>query len=126
MKIFKDTLFHFAQQGRLTLQIPDIMIETRKGVKPEYEYEEVPDDWVVYLKDNRPVFSNEKSGIPFLTRKGYEENKDKLREKFNANLRGHTWEEFEDAAELHFDIVKKATEKYKNKLKKQLEELEKF
>lgn len=126
MKIFKDAIITHASTGRITLQIPDRCY----GVDPNQEHEDAPDEWFIRLKDHRPA-SNRENGYLFLTRRGYEANKERLKVSFGSvQSRGTTWEAFEQDAERHFKEVEKKTLKYidllKNKIQSAQDDLEKM
>lgn len=133
MKIFKDSITISAGKGRVTLQVPSVMLEWPEDEKREYEYEEVPDEWMCVLKDDRPVAGKE-SGFLYLTRTGYEANKLKLKEAFERAVAdgydrgaGHNkWLDFERYVEKHFNRVEKKTKRETEKYRKKLKELEKF
>lgn len=109
MKVIKSAISMLSSEGRITLQVPNRAL--RLPGQPEAEYEEVPDEWLITLKDGRPAAGKE-SGFLFLTRKGWDANKVKIKEVFSkAKFQRGTWEEFEAHAEEHFTKVKKRLDK---------------
>lgn len=115
MKIYKGTLWQPASGGHLSLQVPD-----RAFGVPIPDTEEVPDDWIIVLRHRRPAIGRE-SGFSFLTKKGYEANKDQILKAFSKA--GGTVEEFEQYVKNHFAAVNKATKKYMARLNQKIEEL---
>ena len=115
MKILKDAITSLAGEGRITLQVPvyDIMVEDGRAIAhTAYDLEEervadVPDEWFITLRSNSPAVGKE-SGYTFLSRAGWEANKDEIKKAFesNAHPRG-TWSDFEKYAEHQFTTVKK-------------------
>ena len=83
---------------------------------------EYPDEWFVWLKSTtsglRPVVGRE-SGFLFLSRVGYEANREALKQAFSEN-RGCSWEDFERHVEKHFRTLHTSTAKLVAKLTKQL------
>jgi len=134
MRMHPDTLTFLAREGRLTLQIPDLVLDVRGvGLKhqspgssdPYYaSYEDFPDDWFCYLSDDVPVFTG-KSGLLYFTRKGYEANKKLLLDAF-SDKRGISKADFEQHAEKHFADVEKKVAKKIVKLLAQTSELQNF
>ncbi len=103
MQIIKDALFTLVAEGRVTLQVPGY------GIGKQIEYEEIPNDWLCRLSGH-DLCTGKKGGCFFLTKKGFEANKDKLKEKFmyaitHGRDRGETWEDFETHAEEHYRKV---------------------
>lgn len=102
-------------EGYVTLQIPMSYLGNVTA------YESLPDDYFIRLKDYRPAVGNEQAGT-YLTRKGYEALKDRLKANFSTR-RGRTWEEFEAHAEKHFQIVYRKTIKFATSLRLKLNEV---
>lgn len=131
MKILKDVITHLAGQCRITLQVPDMAISFQnapKGVK----YDELPDEWFVYLKGTgqRPAVGKE-SGFLFLTRAGWEANKDAMQAAFEKGKagrwdRGETWDDFVKHAEIDLASRKKSNAKFRKELKAKLDQLNKI
>lgn len=111
MKILKDAVTSLAREGRPTLQIPQHDIWFSKEPPPDKDrFEEIPNEWVITLRNGTPIVGKEE-GYLFLTRAGWEANKDKIEKAFGysgINRRG-TWEDFEVHAETHFNLVTEAT-----------------
>ena len=118
MKIPKDSLTCHPSNGKLTLQIPTYYV----GSPPDFE--ELPDNWFISLKNDRPTTGRE-LGYTFLTREGYEANKDKIKDAFmSCQHRRGTWEVFEMEVEEHFEKVKVQTKKRIAFLHKKIHQLE--
>jgi len=111
MKIFKNAITSLSGEGRLTLQIPQYQIWFDTNPH-QSETVEVPDDWIVLLRSNKSPAVGKESGFYFLTKKGWKDNKDKIKKAFLASKyqRG-TWTDFELHAEEHFKTVEKASKK---------------
>jgi hypothetical protein len=122
MKILKGAITSLASEGRITLQIPQFDL-CFGNYTPEYE--EVPDEWIITLRNSgsRPAVGRE-SGFWFLTRVGWEANKDAIKKAFeSANFQRGTWKEFEEYAEEHFLEVGKALQKHVDYLQKKIDQL---
>ena len=123
MKLLKDSLFLTFRNGYVSLQVPDIVIDG-----PE-EFVEVPDEWLIWVKDNIPCTKRE-SGFLYFTKIGYEANKAEIKEIFEASQRdpktsrGRTWEEFEQYTETLFAEREKKCKNRLKFLKKKVQELE--
>jgi hypothetical protein len=127
MKIFKGSITDLASRGYLTIQVPDCIIDTRQPPSPDYE--DVPDDWIVCLKDDVPVYSSKQSGFLMLTRKGWKANKDKIKAVFMAlpaNHRRGSWQDFENVATEHFSRVDKAIKNRRERIEKELKALDDY
>lgn len=114
MKILKGSIPQLASEGYLTLQIPafDIWI----GESPvASSYEDVPDEWVTILRSNNQFCIGKETGFLFLTRKGWEANKEAIKEAFEkSKMKRGTWQEFEKHAEDHFaDVLSSNTKRLK-------------
>jgi len=117
MKILKDSITCLAGEGRLTLQVPMFDL----GGKPKYE--EVPDEWFIYLNHDR-IPTTPRYGYLYLTKIGFEENKEKLKDAFlKAPHKRGTWEEFETAADNHFNKILTSIDKKINYHQKKATEL---
>lgn len=103
MKFTESMLFCLAREGRLTLQIPDLVVNFPRGVKPQIESEiEVDDAHVDRCYGGRLT----PRGYPHFSRKGYEFYKDRLKAAFEDTGRGN-WGAFEEEAEKHFVTLEK-------------------
>ena len=123
MKLHKDAITRLASEGRITLQIPQHIIWFDKEPK-QIETEEVPDSWVVSLRSNRSPAVGKESGFYFLTKKGWEANKNRIKEAFlRAEFQRGTWVEFELHAEEHFKKVEKASIKRLAYLEKKVQQV---
>jgi len=133
LKIIKDAITTLAGEGRVTLQVPVyevIMDKGRAMAHTAYDLEEekianVPDEWFMSLRNDCPAVGKE-SGYTFLSRAGWEANKDEIKKAFESSKhpRG-TWDDFEKYAERHFAKVKKNADrriKLLNSKVKQLKE----
>jgi len=132
MQIIKGSITYLTETGHLTLQIPDSWI----GDKPEME--DAPDEWFIRLKNDRPITSKRESGFLYLTKAGWEANKEKFHAVLKENPRGATWytqfgevsnypnrwENMLARVEEHFQRVEKATQKYLKHLKQKIAALE--
>ncbi len=140
MKIFKSSLFALMEDGKIGLLVPAaryrINIERDvygrmygNEIYPEdaLDCEEIPDDWLIKLKQYRPAVGKE-SGFYYFTEKGWKENKEKIKEIYehavnSGHDRGQTWADFEKYAEKHFGMVRKKTQKYIDQLESKIKEL---
>lgn len=134
MYIFVDAITQLAGEGRLTLQVPEQDISF--GYVMPTERTEVPDDWFETLRHGykiknpptefaHPEFSTsmrrcfgKEQGFLHLTRKGFEANKEAIKEAWlNGGRYGvptnQPWEDFERYAEFHFANVDISTERYR-------------
>jgi len=124
-------------KGYVTLQIPQFSIDIGPTPEPEVEppepQVELPADWFNVIKyvgnACRPCIGKE-NGFLFLTRKGYEANKERIRKAFEQAIakgldrtNGEGWLAFEKYAEKHFSEMEKTIEKEKNKFAKKVAEL---
>lgn len=124
----KGSLFKLPAEGRITLQIPEIYIRfAEDGIPTEDDYEEIPHNWVMYVKHNRPAHPNEKSGFLHWSEAGYEVNKERIRATFNTAVasqrqgRPVTWEDFEKHAKNEFVTIRKGYRKHLRNLRKKYE-----
>jgi len=107
MIIYKDAITNTARSGRISLQIPEHGIFARREL---YETEEVPDEWLVRLRRYKYPAIGTEDGYLFLTRTGWNANKDKIEEAFStAKFQRGTWQEFLQHVEYHFKRVEKST-----------------
>ena len=95
MKIPESALFQLAREGRLTLQIPDLIIGG--GAVPSEPEIEVDPDHIDLCYGGKLT----PRGYPHFSLKGYEFYKDRLKAAFVDTGRGN-WGAFEEAAEEHF------------------------
>ena len=124
MKILKGAITSLASEGRITLQIPQYNIGAPGS--PPSETEEVPDDWIVLLRSNNSPAVGKEYGFYFLTKAGWEANKDKIEDAFLASKwqRG-TWTDFEVYVINHFQKVKEASRKRLAYLEMKVEQVKK-
>lgn len=128
MQILKGAITQLASRGHLTLQVPECAI-CKPGTNVEME--EAPDEWFCVLKHNCVPASGKESGFLYLTRAGYEANKDALRTAFESAIeedwdKDWNWPAFEKMAEAHFQKVEKAITKQKKLLEQKLNQLNGF
>ncbi len=111
MKIFKNAITTLASEGRITLQIPQYQIWFDNN--PHHnEIIEIPDDWVMLLKSNNVPAVGKEGGFWYLTKKGWEDNKDEIQKAFSSSNRQRgTWDDFELYVEKHFKDVENASKK---------------
>jgi len=128
MLMKKGIITSLASEGYLTLQVPqyDIIIKEGRAFAQSLTnaegVEEHPDHWFIWLKNHRPAVGRE-TGFLILTREGWEANKEKIKEAFQAS-RG-TWQEFEQHAEDHLKEVEEKTKKHIRFLQKKIDDLNK-
>jgi len=130
MLMKKGVITSLASEGRLTLQVPqyDIIIKEGRAFFAQSltcaeGAKEHPDEWFVWLKNSRPAIGRE-SGFLFLTRKGWEANKEEIKKAFEASkTKRGTWKEFEDHAEYHLKEVEEKTQKHIRFLQKKIDVL---
>ncbi len=130
MKIKKSAITTLANEGRITLQIPQLDIIADKSGKmfcinssESVDAIYMPDKWFIHLKSSKqPAFGKEK-GFLFLTEAGWKANKKDIKKAFNnsPHKRG-TWQEFEKYAETHFKKVKDSLKKRVKYLEKKAKE----
>lgn len=124
----KNDLFSLVQENRATLQIPDFWVTiqndtytaTKSGIEEKY-----PKEWFIRAKcvgaHHRRVFGKEQ-GFLFLSREGWEANKEIIKETFEESKLGRyyrgndSWDKFVEEAEKFLDDVDKTTEKYREKV----------
>lgn len=129
-KVHKSTITCLASEGRLTLQVPDVML-TISGMPDDPVVEEVEpmevvqDDHFIYLKGgNHKVCVGRESGYLFFTEAGFNHYREELKAAFNSyQQRGHTWEEFEAYAAKEFEKRKQAAAKQLATAEERLAEL---
>lgn len=124
MKIPMSSLLNNIASG--TLQVPQYgyqhtPADVGPGTFTQIQMVEIPDDWVIMLRGNRPCVGKE-TGYLYLTKKGYAANIPQIRQIWEAA--GGQWSEFEKMAESHFKAVEKATMRLINELKKRVEQAE--
>jgi len=125
MKILKGAITSLAEEGYITLQIPVYDVWVDQQAPQRSETEDIPDDWIIYLKggQRRPIIGKEK-GFLFLSKTGWDANWKKIREAFlNCEHPRGTWADFEDHVEIHFQEVIKSTKKKITYEENRLEEL---
>lgn len=116
MRIYEGAITQLAMSGHLTLQVPDQVIG-----KPVPGTIEVPDDWFVRLKDDRPVTNKRESGFLFLSRKGWEANKSAFVQILGS---GVVWKDLEAHAAEHFAMVERKTQRYLQQLREKIAAIE--
>ena len=141
---FEFDLFALPREGRITLQIPTIqidIIETEDG--PRVFSEETnpatlyPKEWFAFLlgEGREPAVGREDSFI-FWSKKGWEANKDKIKEVFEEAMKEpmndrsnpgeqYDWAAFEEFAEECFESRKKRLAKKKKLLQNKLDQYDK-
>lgn len=119
MWISKGAITALASRSHLTLQVP-----TESIGEPTPETEEAPDSWFVDLKDDRPVTNNRESGFLFLSRKGWEANKEAIRLAYIGSCPGNDWEDMEDHAAEHFAMIERKTQRYLQLLREKIATIE--
>lgn len=121
MQLLRSSLTYHAESGRKTLQIPDYNIG-----EPAEPYAEFPDEWFCRLRDRVPAVGRQ-SGFLWLTRAGYEANRELLLVAYETSTTGRgdgRRETFEAAAQAHFAKVERYRDRAIGKLRRQLEQLE--
>jgi hypothetical protein len=127
-------LFMLPRERRITLQIPDLIID--QNICKKADLSKYPKEWFCYLKDDALVAGKEQ-GFLFWSKKGWEANKEKIKEEFNNSTiirNPHlNWSDFEKHANKHFKMVEDKTKKKMKRmlkkadqLKKELNDLEEF
>ncbi len=128
MKILKGAITSLAEEGRITLQIPQYDIWIGKDLEEvgQSETEEVPDNWIVLLRSNRSPALGKERGYYFLTEAGWEANKDKIEDAFSkSKFKRGNWFDFEAYAINHFKKVKEASMKRLAYLEMKIEQVKK-
>jgi len=121
MKLIKGSITRLSSQGYITLQIPGYAIGD-PGI--EIETEEVPDNWIIILHSNKCASVGKEGGFLFLTKTGWEANKDKIKDAYeNAKHQRGPWEKFELHAEEQFKKVEKSTKHKIQFLQKKIDQL---
>ena len=137
MLLCENAITSLASEGYISLQIPhlDIVINDNKALAvPSSESRnavELPDEWFVWLKVSKQPAVGKEQGYLYLTKIGWEANKEKIKSAFlklPERERVGSWEDFERYAEKHFMEVQKAIKtkitRLQNKIK-QLKEAQK-
>lgn len=132
MKLSYETLTSGAKCGYLSIHIPSLCVG---GNPPNHIEVDMPDEWFMFVNAGPVPVVGKQEGFLYLTRKGYEDNKDRLRTAFELAIAsgfdrtdGRGWVAFEEYVENHFTKLAKAIEKkrkYLNKLLVDLDEYEK-
>lgn len=127
MKLERDAITTLAGEGRCTLLVPDVLLFVPGYDESSVVYEDFPDDWFVVLTPAGAPVAGKENGYTYLSRKGYEANKDALKKAFESSegIRGKTWADFEKHAEEHFDKVAKARASKLKMLRAKVADLEK-
>lgn len=125
--IAKQTLYNLPQSGYMTTQVPDVAVYIDgKGDYDEshLKHVECPDDWFIRIKHegNLELLSdNPRAGYLFWSRKGWEANKEQIKEAFSvAEYPRGTWEEFEKRTELHYAKLESDRDKYIKRLENRI------
>jgi len=125
MKIYEGFIGALRNEGRQTLQVPDIVISFA-GSKEKVV--EVPDNWFIRVYGEFPSVGREE-GFLYLSKIGFENNKNKLKKEYFSGFSRRNgrkpveqdWKDFEDYAENFFVELKKNLDfkifKSKNKLR---------
>ena len=131
MQIFKDSITSLAREGRLTLQVPNMIISFGPAA-PGPQYINAPDEWFCFLKNDTPCVGKQQ-GYLYLTEKGFNDNYDDLKKAFeDAIARGYDrtngvgWPAFVQHAADHFAEVKSRQAKLIAKKQKEIAELQAF
>jgi hypothetical protein len=121
----KIDLFQLPKQKKITLQIPSIEI-TKSGIV-NVSFSDYPEDWFCNFKDGA-LAAGKEQGFVFWSEKGWEENKEKIKEAFenstvirNPHL---DWSDFEKYAKDHFKNVRRKTERKIKRLLQQAKQLQ--
>ena len=118
MRIIKGAIVAGAANGYLGVQVAEI------AYGDDVEYVEAPDEWFIRLKDRRPAVGRE-DGFLFLTRIGWEANKEQMRQAFEtAQFKRGTWEDFEKHVEDFFTDSKKRAARFVRLMKKKTRQAE--
>lgn len=127
MEILKGAITALVSEGRLTLQVPAYCI----GNDPECEI--VPDSWFCFLQSNGTPCVGKQSGFLYLTKAGYEANKEDIKVAFEAAIargldrtNGVGWPAFEQYVTEHFAKVEKQRKHQAAQLQKKLNEINSF
>lgn len=123
MQILRGSITSHASVGRMTLQIPENIIGI--GTTPNPSYEEIPDEWVCRLRGGAPAVGREEGSL-FLTRTGFNANREQLQQAFESSPNERTWEEFERYAEGHFREVERKTRNKLRQLQQKVNTLENY
>jgi hypothetical protein len=123
MRIIQGSIIDHPSTGRMTLQIPSIAIFI--GAESSAQYEEVPDEWICELRQEVPVTGKEQ-GYLFLTRTGWDANREQIRQAFEASGSQATWEQFEQFARRHFTEVERKTQRKLQQLQNKVDQLRRY
>lgn len=96
MILYPTQLFAMVREGRMTLQIPEIVL----GTPPSEQGEEVRFEHVTRLNKYKPS----PRGFLFYSRLGFEHYRERLQAEFRDTGRG-TWEDFVIEAERSFEDI---------------------
>ena len=125
MKIYEGFIGALRNEGRQTLQVPDIVISF-DGSKEKII--EVPDNWFIRVYGEFPAVGREE-GFLYLSKIGFEATKKELKKEYFSGFARRSgrkpieqdWKDFEDYAENFFAELKKNLSfkifKSKNKLR---------
>lgn len=112
MILYPTQLFAMVREGRMTLQIPEILIRLPgEPSSPPDAPEEVRDEHVTRLNGFLPT---QRGGFLYFSRAGFEHYRERLQGEFRSSGRG-TWVDFVIAAERSFvDIDREIGRKIAN------------
>lgn len=130
IEIPKGALTSLLREGRLTLQIPQVVIDAGAEPTPKEDLlEKIPAKWVCQLKSDKTPCIGRQQGFLYLTKMGWEHNKEAL---FEAFVEGypkrhgdHLGEiDLRDMLERHVEQHFEAIEMQKNKqIDKRIQEI---
>ena len=128
MRIFKDSITRLASLGYVTLQVPDTAFGS-----PSIEMEDVPDEWLCVLTGAGRHRVGKELGFLYLTKAGWDANKEKIKEKFLKAIETGLdrteslgWVAFERHVVEHFESLEKRNKKFKTQLEEKLEEMKRI
>jgi hypothetical protein len=91
---------------------------------PDREFIEIPDDWIMWVKDGRLAVGQE-DGFPNLTPKGFHTNIEKMKkawQDYNPDGTEEQWNKFYDNVQAFFANVAKKTRKHLSNLEAKIED----
>lgn len=125
MKMTIDNMLYYVSLGKITFQVPQysISINERHIETKKNEFDnELPDEWFIELKggSNVPVIGKQQ-GYLFISKIGYEQNKEEILRRFVAA--GGSVEELETEANKFYNKLEKSIHKKISQLQKDLNKL---